>query len=135
MAENPSSTSSSVHPRPLSPHLTIYKPQITTILSITHRITGVGLVVGVIAFVAWLWMLAYCPDGIATVKPYFDKQWIQGFMALWTFAFYYHFMNGIRHLFWDMGLGLELDAAQRSGIIAVLGAAFLTGITWYYLLN
>ena len=86
--------------RPLSPHLQVYKPQWTSVLSILHRITGVALAAGTLLLVWWLAAAASSADYFA---------WVQGFMASWAgivllmgwaFALYYHLCNGIRHLFW-----------------------------------
>ena len=114
--------------RPLSPHLSIYRPLWTMILSITHRITGVGMALG-IAMVTW-WFLA-----LAINEEYFDvanavmNSVVGGFIliaSLWALSF--HFCNGIRHLFWDAGKGLELESAYRSGLAVVAGSVVLTVI-------
>lgn len=116
--------------RPMSPHLQVYRPQLTSILSITHRATGVALAAGTL-FLTW-WMIA------AAVGPeYFNL--VQDIMASWfgrlvlfgfTWALFYHLLNGIRHLFWDAGYGFELDAAYRSGWMVVFGSVLLTLIAW-----
>ena len=112
--------------RPLSPHLQVYKPQWTSVLSILHRITGVALAVGTLLLVWWL-------VAAASSTAYFA--YVQGIMASWpgivlligwAFALYYHLCNGIRHLFWDAGIGLELGPARLSGTIVVVAAAALT---------
>jgi len=112
--------------RPLSPHLQVYKPQWTSVLSIFHRITGVALAAGRVLLVWWL-------AAAASSAAYFA--WVQGVMASWpgivlligwAFALYYHLCNGIRHLFWDAGIGLELGPARASGMAVVAAAAALT---------
>ena len=112
--------------RPLSPHLTIYRPQYTSMLSILHRATGVGLTLGAVC-VVWFLIAA------ATGEEYFNT--INGLMTSWfgylvwlglTWAICYHFLNGIRHLFWDMGYGFELEQAWRSGLMVVAGSVVLT---------
>ena len=112
--------------RPLSPHLQVYKPQWTSVLSIVHRITGVALAVGTLLLVWWL-------AAAASSAGYFA--YVQGFMASrvgivlligWAFALFYHLCNGIRHLFWDAGIGLELGPARISGMVVVAAAAALT---------
>ena len=112
--------------RPLSPHLTIYRPQYTALLSILHRATGVGLTLGAVCIVWWL-------IAAATGEEYYNT--INGLMTSWfgilvwvglTWALCYHFCNGIRHLFWDMGYGFELEQAWRSGLMVVGGSAVLT---------
>ena len=121
--------------RPLSPHLGIYKPQLTSVLSITHRLTGIALYAGTALLVAWLWAAAYngqCYDGISSfLSSIIGKIFLIG----WTFAFYFHFANGIRHLFWDMGKGFSLPAAYRSGWMVVLFTLFATAATWFLILG
>ena len=116
--------------RPLSPHLTVYRPQITSMLSILHRVTGVGLTLGA-AMVVW-WFLA-----AATSESYFET--VDGLMTSWighliwlglTFSLAYHFCSGIRHLIWDMGYGFELDQVETSGKAVVGGAVALTVLIW-----
>jgi succinate dehydrogenase / fumarate reductase cytochrome b subunit len=115
--------------RPLSPHLSVYKPEWTMVLSITHRITGVGLTLGAL-LVSW-WFLA-----AATSAEYFAV--VDGLMTSWlgnlvllgsAFALWYHAANGVRHLAWDAGYGLELKDAEKSGKMVVIAAAVLTVLT------
>lgn len=110
--------------RPLSPHLQVYRPQITSILSILHRITGVALTLGTV-LVAW-WFLA-----AATGPGYF--QFVDGLLTSWigtlillgsAWALCFHFCNGVRHLVWDMGYGFELPMVTQSGLV-VVGASFV----------
>ena len=112
--------------RPLSPHLSIYRPLWTMILSISHRITGVGMAVS-ITMITW-WFLA-----LAISEDYFDyanavmTSVVGGFIlivSLWALSF--HFCNGIRHLFWDAGKGLDLGTAYKSGLAVMAGSVVLT---------
>lgn len=120
--------------RPTSPHLSIYKPQITSVMSILHRITGVALYAGTLLLVAWLVSAAYSVPIFKLIHE-FMAGWIgKALLIGWTLAFYYHLCNGIRHLFWDMGKGFELKAVTRSGVLVLLAAAGLTGLTWWYVL-
>ena len=124
------------HPiRPLSPHLQVYRPQFTSIMSILHRITGFANAVGSLVLVAWLWSVAYSPDYYTWWAEAFNC-WI-GKVALigWSFTFFYHLGNGLRHLNWDTGSGLSLAAARHSGRLVVLFALICTGGLWYHLLN
>lgn len=116
--------------RPLSPHLTIYRPQITSVLSITHRMTGLALVAGSFLVVYWLWVAAYDPSAYEKFHECLGS--VLGRIALlgWTLAFYYHLCNGIRHLFWDIGKGFSIPAVTRSGIAVVISAVLLTAFTW-----
>jgi succinate dehydrogenase / fumarate reductase cytochrome b subunit len=114
----------------LSPHLQVYSPQLTSMLSISHRITGAALAVGTILLVGWLWSAAYSPDCFAGISGFLNS--ILGRLMLfgWSFAFYFHLCNGLRHLFWDIGKGFELPDAYRSGHIVIVASIVLTGITW-----
>lgn len=117
--------------RPLSPHLSIYRPQITSVLSIAHRITGVVLALGLVPFALWLWAAAYAPETYAAWQTCLLCSWSLVGMLGWSFCLYYHLCNGIRHLFWDIGWGYELRSVTNSGIFTVLCAIGLTVATWY----
>lgn len=135
MSESPSTPRTRAHERPLSPHLTIYRMPLTAgVMSITHRASGVFLSLGMIAFVAWLWAAAYCPESYPLITAFAQAWWGKGLLAAWSLAFFYHFLNGIRHLFWDIGHGLELDAAARSGYLCLVGSLGITAFIWYMLL-
>ena len=116
--------------RPLSPHLQVYKPQMTSVLSITHRATGVVLTLGALLLVYWLIAAAAGPEAFATAQGLIGS-WI-GYLFLfgWSVALFYHLCNGIRHLFWDAGLGFELPDAYRSGYAVLIGTAALTLVAW-----
>jgi succinate dehydrogenase / fumarate reductase cytochrome b subunit len=116
--------------RPLSPHLQVYRPQLTSITSIAHRITGIGLSAGTLLLVWWLVAASIGPDYFALVSGVMGSIIGQLIMFCFTFALMYHLCNGIRHLFWDAGYGFELETAYKSGYAAVIGAAALTVITW-----
>ncbi len=116
--------------RPLSPHLQIYRPQLTSLLSITHRISGLFLSLGTIALTAWLVALARGPAAYAQATGCLGSWWVQLVLFAWTWAFFYHLCNGIRHLFWDAGQGFELKTAYMSGFTALGAATFLTVVTW-----
>jgi succinate dehydrogenase / fumarate reductase cytochrome b subunit len=116
--------------RPLSPHLQVYRPQLTSILSITHRGTGIFLALGALYLVAWLLAIASGPDAYASVSAFSAS--IVGRLLLlgWTFSLFYHLANGIRHLVWDAGVGLDLKTTYMSGWLVVVGAVVLTVIAW-----
>jgi succinate dehydrogenase / fumarate reductase, cytochrome b subunit len=116
--------------RPLSPHLLIYRPQITSVLSILHRMTGVALAMGLLLLTYWLSAAAYGPAAFARAQEFLGS-WIGLLMLFgWTFCIFYHLCNGIRHLFWDVGLGLELTALRASGIAVVIISLVLTAALW-----
>ena len=116
--------------RPLSPHLQVYRPQMTSILSILHRMTGVALTLGIFVFVYWLAAAASGPEAFATAQGLIGS-WIGLLLLLgWSVCLFYHLCNGIRHLFWDAGWGYELPVAYRSGYAVLAGAVVLTLISW-----
>ncbi|MCH9672073.1 MAG: succinate dehydrogenase, cytochrome b556 subunit [Gammaproteobacteria bacterium] len=116
--------------RPLSPHLQIYKPQLTSVLSITHRATGAFLCAGTLVLAYWLAALAAGPVEYAMAQGRLGSPLGQILLFLWTAALFYHLCNGIRHLFWDAGKGLELDEAYASGRWVLVGTAVLTLLAW-----
>lgn len=121
--------------RPLSPHLQVYRPQITSVLSIFHRGTGVFLAVGTPLLVWWLAAIAQGPDAYQSFADCANSIIGKLFLLGWTFAAFYHLSNGIRHLFWDVGQGFELDSLRRSGIAVLCSATVLTAITYLYALS
>ena len=116
--------------RPLSPHLQVYRPQLTSMLSILHRITGVALAVGTLLLVYWLAAAAGGPESFASAQALVGSFIGRLFLFGWTFALYYHLCNGIRHLFWDAGYGFEMQTAERSGWLVVGASAALTLLSW-----
>jgi succinate dehydrogenase / fumarate reductase cytochrome b subunit len=120
------------HERPLSPHLGIYRWQITNTLSILHRMTGFGLALGLVPLCLWLWSAAYAPELFAWLQGAFAS--IVGKLLLfgWSLAFYYHLGNGVRHLNWDLGRGFSLKEVLDSGRVVLVFAAAMTIFTWAY---
>jgi succinate dehydrogenase / fumarate reductase, cytochrome b subunit len=115
--------------RPTSPFW-IYRWQIGNSLSILHRITGAALAVGLIALSYWLVALASGPQSYAAASSLFASPLGEAMLIGWTFAFFFHLLNGVRHLFWDAGRGFERSARHLSGWFAVLGALLLTLGLW-----
>jgi len=127
--------------RPLSPHLQIYKPQMTSFTSILHRLTGIYLFLGVL-ILSWFFIyyqyqtdLVFggnyqkCSSNIWVYATYF-------FSFTWLFALYYHLCNGVRHLMWDIGKGYDIKDAYRNAYIVIFSAIFLTIatiFTYFYL--
>lgn len=114
--------------RPLSPHLSVYRMRPTMLSSITHRITGSAQIVAAVLIVWWFLAAATGPEYFATADAVLNS-WIGGLIligSLW--ALMYHLANGIRHLIWDMGLGLEKEAATRSSYVVFGASAVLTVI-------
>lgn len=115
--------------RPLSPHLTIYNQSYTGTLSILNRITGVGMTLATILIVWWLLAASSNAQHFATVDGFLNS-WFGGLImigSLW--AMWYHFCNGIRHLVWDTGRGMELETVQKSGWVVIGASIVLTAIT------
>lgn len=119
--------------RPLSPHLTIYRPQMTSISSIFVRITGNALLAATLLLIAWL--LAASTSAAAF-------EWVQCVITSWfgdlmfllsLWALWYHMLGGLRHLIWDTGRGLELKTAERMGWMMIIGSLLLTAFTVIWL--
>ena len=118
--------------RPLSPHLGVYKFMYTMSLSILHRITGCAAAVGFLLFVWWLMALASGPDSYASTMQILSSPIAKLLLVGFTFSFIYHFCNGIRHLVWDTGRGLERAQARRSGTVVVVAALLLTAVAVWF---
>lgn len=118
--------------RPLSPHLSVYKPTITMTMSIVHRITGAALYFGTLLVVWWL-------IAAATDAPYFDfVSWLFGtligrlILFGYTWALIHHMFGGIRHLIWDTGSGLEKHTASKIAWVTVAGSVTVTILIWLF---
>jgi succinate dehydrogenase / fumarate reductase cytochrome b subunit len=116
----------SARPRPTSPHAGIYRWQIGNTLSILHRVTGAALALGLVALSYWLVSLAGGPESYVSAARFFSGPIGLTVLLGWTFAFLFHLLNGVRHLFWDAGRGFERTQRHASGWAAVLGAIALT---------
>lgn len=117
--------------RPLSPHLGVYRFMYTMALSIAHRITGVVLSVGFILFVWWLMAAATGAAAYAGAMRLLSHGLVQLLLAGWLLAFVYHLCNGIRHLTWDAGLGLEKHEARRSAAVTIAATLVIAGVLGY----
>jgi succinate dehydrogenase / fumarate reductase cytochrome b subunit len=100
------------------------------LLSITHRITGVGLAMGGVLLVWWLMALASGPEYFALVQALLASSIGRLMLLGWTWAMFYHLCNGIRHLCWDAGWGFELDTARNTGLLVLAGSILLTVGSW-----
>jgi succinate dehydrogenase / fumarate reductase, cytochrome b subunit len=116
--------------RPISPHLQIYRWQLTSVLSILHRASGILLSAGAVLLVWWLVAAASGPDAYEGVENFLGS-W-PGLLLLlgWTLSLFYHLCNGIRHLVWDTGHALDLKSTYVGGWFVVAGTALLTLIAW-----
>ena len=111
---------------PISPHLQIYKPQITSILSITHRITGICLNFLIIFVSLWLLSLSLGENAYNYFIEFSNTIFMKLVMSISIFGLSYHAMNGIRHILWDFGFFLNNLSALISGIIVILSALVLS---------
>jgi succinate dehydrogenase / fumarate reductase, cytochrome b subunit len=120
--------------RPLSPFMfpVWYRFQITSALSILHRLTGIGLAVGSILLAWWLISVAVGGELFETTHRFLVSPIGIVLLFLWSVAFFYHLCNGIRHLAWDAGYGFEIRTAARSGYAVIVMTALLTLLAWLY---
>ncbi len=116
--------------RPLSPHLQVYRPQITSVLSIMHRFSGVGLFLALLILAAALGCLAAGEQAFSIFRNLLTGIIGQTILFFCLLGFYYHLANGIRHLAWDAGYGFELETTEKSGIVVVTLTVVLTILTW-----
>jgi len=116
--------------RPLSPHLQIYTPQMTSILSIMNRVTGIAVSVGTLLLVWWLVAAASGPSAFATVQGFIGSPIGLFVLFGWTVSLFFHFFNGIRHLAWDAGYGFDLPQTYASGWAVVIATAASSILVW-----
>lgn len=112
--------------RPLSPHLQVYRPQLTSVLSFAHRATGVFVGACAVALVGWLTAAALGPGPYATAQALLHSWPGRLLLVAGVFSFFLHLCGGIRHLLWDAGLGFRLRAIYLSGWLVVAMSAMLT---------
>ena len=117
--------------RPLSPHLSIYRWPITMVSSILHRATGVAMAVGYVVLVGWLFDAASGPEVYDKFLSVMDSTIGCVLLVGWSFAFFYHLSNGIRHLVWDTGRGLEKEQATASAWFVIAASIVLTAAFWW----
>jgi succinate dehydrogenase / fumarate reductase cytochrome b subunit len=123
-------TKAVLRPRPQSPNIQIYRPQITSVLSIANRITGVVLSLGAVGLVIWLSAAAAGPETYEIIHRVIASWAGQVLLLGFTFAFFLHLCGGIRHLVWDTGHGFDLRAIYISGWTVVVSSVGLTAIAW-----
>ena len=117
-------------PRPLSPHLQVYRWQLTSVLSILHRFTGVALSVGTILLVWWLVAAAEGPESYERAQTFLGS-WVGRILLFgWSLALFYHLCNGLRHLWWDTGRGFELRQVYAGGWFVLAATIVLTAAAW-----
>ena len=117
-------------PRPLSPHLSIYRPMLTMVMSIVHRITGAALYFGTILLVAWLAAAAAGPDSFATAQNIAASLPGKAVLLGYTWALVHHGLGGLRHLVWDTGRGFALPSIERMAQLNLAGSIVITFLIW-----
>ena len=120
-------------PRPLSPHLSIWRFQLPAVMSITHRITAVILTSGTVLLTAWLLALAFGESSFNLVTMVISHPLGQFLLFGYSFVLFYHASNGVRHLFWDFGKGLDISGVYTSGWIVLATMVFLTVGFWAFI--
>lgn len=121
-----------VPPRPLSPHLQVYRLPMTALMSISHRISGVILAGGCLLVMAFLFAAAAGEKYYNLVMGYAQTPYGGWFMIAWAFVLYYHLFNGIRHLIWDTVHLITKEKAEAAGWVVLIATIGLTAATWYY---
>jgi succinate dehydrogenase / fumarate reductase cytochrome b subunit len=123
--------------RPLSPHLQVYRPMYTMVLSISHRISGVFQSVGMLLLAYWLVAAASGAGAYATAARLFGSPLVKLAIVGWIVAFWFHLFAGLRHLVWDAGYGFEKRTARRSArlvvVLASLASLFTLALAWRHL--
>jgi succinate dehydrogenase / fumarate reductase cytochrome b subunit len=116
--------------RPLSPHLQIYRPMLTMMMSIAHRISGVGNSVGFLLLAWWLLAIAAGPDQYAQVSSFFGSLAGRALLFLFSWSLIHHMLGGIRHLIWDTGHGLDKLSIEIFAWGTIIGSTVLTVLVW-----
>ena len=116
--------------RPLSPHLQVYRPQMTSVMSIMHRAAGIVLTTGTLVMTAWLVSLAMGAESYGMVAAFLAHPLGQFVLFGYSVALIYHALNGIRHLGWDIGIGLTIPEVYRNGQLVLVLTAVLTVVLW-----
>ena len=121
-------------PRPLSPHLQVYRLQLTSMMSITHRATGVALTTGTVVLAAWLVAVALGGETYMMAAAVVAHPLGQFVLFGYSAALIYHALNGVRHLSWDLGYGLTIPEVYRSGHFVLFLTFLLTAFLWLVIL-
>ncbi len=116
--------------RPLSPHLQVYRPQLTSVLSIMNRLSGIAISVGTLLMVLWLVGSAGSARGFATMQGFMGSWFGVLLLMGWTVALVYHFVGSLRHLGWDAGYGFDLPEVYASGWAAVAATGVVSVLIW-----
>jgi len=124
--------------RPISPHLTIYKPQITSVMSIIHRITGIILFFGLLLF-TWFLIIAVYTNFVTSNQDFLgiiaSNCFFKIIMFCWTISLFLHLYNGMRYLMWDSGRGFNMKTVTNTGYAALIMAVISASVVWYIVLK
>ena len=116
--------------RPLSPHLSIHKKVLTSVFSIFHRITGIGLSVGSVLIAIWVSLIALGPNFFFIFELLANSLIFKLILFLWTLGIFYHLFNGTRYLFWTYGLGMDLKTVYNTGYLILFLTLVATIFVW-----
>lgn len=116
--------------RPLSPHLQIYRPMLTMMMSIAHRLTGAALAVGFALLTWWLVAVSMGPESYDCVQSFFGSLFGRALLFAFTWALIHHMLGGIRHLIWDTGAGLDKQTVEIFALATIIGSIVLTVLVW-----
>jgi succinate dehydrogenase / fumarate reductase cytochrome b subunit len=119
--------------RPLSPHLSIHKKVLTSVFSIFHRFTGIGLSLGAILLSIWILLLALGPKYYSIFQNISSLLIFKFFLFLWTLAVFYHLFNGVRYLFWSFGKMMDLNIVYKSGYVVIILSLLSSIIVWIFI--
>ena len=123
---------SEVRERPLSPHLQVYRLPYNALMSIAGRMVGIGLCFSLIALLGWFIAVAWNPEFYDQSMAFLKAPWVKYFMMLWAFAVFFYIGNGIRHVLWSMGIGVNEKAGERTGNIVLMLSVILTFALWQF---
>ena len=121
--------------RPLSPHITVHKKVLTSLLSIIHRLTGLGLSLGSVCIVVWIFSIAMGGGYFNIVYFFLGSILGKTILFFWSFGTFYHLINGVRYLIWSMGYGIELNNIYRSGYLVIFLSIIFTILLWGIVLD
>jgi succinate dehydrogenase / fumarate reductase cytochrome b subunit len=116
--------------RPLSPHLQIYRPMLTMMMSVAHRISGVANAIGFLLLTWWLVAVSIGPEAYATVEAFFGSILGRFLLFMFSWALIHHMLGGIRHLIWDTGRGLDKVSIEIFAWATIIGSTVLTVLIW-----
>lgn len=118
--------------RPLSPHLQIYRPMLTMLMSIAHRVSGAANAVGFLLLAWWLVAISMGPEAYAQVSDFFGSVFGRLLLFLFFWSLIHHMLGGIRHLIWDTGAGLDKTSIEVFAWATIIGSTVLTVLVWLF---